>query len=188
MPYVTPQQESEYKLEVKNSRFIGKLSPASSQKEADAKLLEIKNRFSDATHNCWAYRILEGDNLHPRWSDEGEPSGTAGKPILESLEERDLCNALLVVTRYFGGIKIGRGGLSRAYRETARGVIANAVLQMVTEKITLELNIPFSLESHLRRLVRSYGGEILEAKYSDKVIIKTALPKIKEFDFKKNCN
>jgi uncharacterized YigZ family protein len=188
MNYHIPEKECEVKLEAKNSRFLGGLMPVSSKDEAEVKLAEVKARFSDATHNCWAYRVFESGRVHQRSSDDGEPSGTAGKPILESMEEREVCDALLVVTRYFGGVKLGVGGLSRAYRQTARMVISKANLILKTEQITFELNFPYNFESYVRKLISTFKGEVLGHEYGERSFLKIIIPKAQEFDFKEKCN
>ncbi len=116
-----PSKQAEAKIEIKNSRFIGRIFHVASEEAALTKLNEVKHDFSNATHNCWAYRIdLDGQTAY-RFNDEGEPGGTAGKPILESLTEKDVVDALLVVTRYYGGVKLGNCGPHRAYPPCARG-------------------------------------------------------------------
>ena len=164
-----PTISAEAQIEIKNSRFIGRIFIVCSEEEAFSKLDEVKNAFSNATHNCWAYRIdLDGQTAY-RFDDEGEPSGTAGKPILESLTEKNVVDALLVVTRFFGGIKLGMGGLSRAYRACARETIAKSALteKKITRKMQLVFNYPH--ETKLRNLLERSSGVIIDQQYSEKV-------------------
>lgn len=165
----TPKNTAVVKIEIKNSRFIGRIFHLCSEEAALTKLNEVKSAFSDATHNCWAYRIgLEGQTVY-RFNDEGEPGGTAGKPILESLTEKNVVDALLVVTRYYGGIKLGMGGLSRAYRTCAREVIEAAGL---VEKITVRrllIQFDYPLEAKLRNLSTRLGAALIDQDYTDKV-------------------
>ena len=116
----------------KKSKFIADLIYVSSEEEAQANLEQIRKKYYDARHHCFAYRILEKDTILERASDDGEPSGTAGTPMLNLLSKNDLMNVLLVVTRYFGGILLGTGGLVRAYTEASQQAIKKA--SIVTQK------------------------------------------------------
>ncbi len=116
----------------KKSKFIADLIYVSSEEEAQANLEQIRKKYYDARHHCFAYRILEKDTILERASDDGEPSGTAGAPMLNLLSKNDLMNVLLVVTRYFGGILLGTGGLVRAYTEASQQAIKKA--SIVTQK------------------------------------------------------
>ncbi len=116
----------------KKSKFIADLIYVSSEEEAQANLEQIRKKYYDARHHCFAYRILEKDTILERASDDGEPSGTAGAPMLNLLSKNDLMNVLLVVTRYFGGILLGTGGLVRDYTEASQQAIKKA--SIVTQK------------------------------------------------------
>ncbi len=105
----------------KKSRFIGRCFRVNSAEEAMARLAEVRKMHSDATHNCWAYSLSSGEK---RFSDDGEPGGTAGMPIMDTLIKRDITDALIVVTRYFGGILLGSGGLVRAYSRSASDALS----------------------------------------------------------------
>ena len=120
------------KKKKKKSRFIADLIYVSSEEEAQANLEQIRKKYYDARHHCFAYRILEKDTILERASDDGEPSGTAGAPMLNLLSKNDLMNVLLVVTRYFGGILLGTGGLVRAYTGASQQAIKKA--SIVTQK------------------------------------------------------
>ena len=102
-------KNTEVEITVKKSKFIANLIKVDNQEMANEKLKEIKKKYHDARHNCFAYRVYEEDNLIERFSDDGEPSGTAGSPMLNILQKNDIANALVVVTRYFGGILLGTG-------------------------------------------------------------------------------
>ena len=123
-PYKSVKQRSEAEYTVNRSRFIGRCFPVDSEEAALCLLGDIRKKHWDATHNCFAYRI--GDNAAARFSDDGEPGGTAGKPIMDVLTGRGLTNVLCVVTRYFGGILLGAGGLVRAYSKSAAEAVAKA--------------------------------------------------------------
>lgn len=123
---------------VKGSRFIATVSPANSKWEAIAFIDTIKAEFFDATHNCWAYRIgYEG--LEYRSSDDGEPSGSAGKPILFAIQKHDLTDIAVVVTRYFGGTKLGIGPLARAYTDSTNNVLNQCKKKPVFRTVTLKI-------------------------------------------------
>ena len=156
-------------VEVKKSRFIGKIFPVADSKGAEKIITSVRTKHSDANHNCWAWRIEERGLIQYRFSDDGEPSGTAGKPILASIEEKDIVDCIIVVTRYFGGIKLGMGGLSRAYRRCARQVITGCEFTQKTNYICYEIVFPYSYEQPLRRLCEDWEVKIEQADYMDKV-------------------
>jgi len=165
-----PRKLAEAKIEIKNSRFIGRIFHVCSEEEALTKLQEVKTACSNAAHNCWACRIEREGQILYRFSDEGEPGGTAGKPILESLAEKDLVDCLLVVTRFFGGIKLGMGVLSRAYRACAREVIEAAGQTEKVARIRFRVQFDYANEAKLRNLYAGLGGAIIDQDYSDKVV------------------
>lgn len=181
--YFSPLDENQAKTMVKGSRFIGRIVPVKSRDEAERAILRIKDEFKDAAHNCWAYRIFSGGSEEIRFSDEGEPSGTAGKPILESLKERNIGDSLLVVTRYFGGIKLGMGGLSRAYRDCARQTIAGCRLQESVETAALEMCFPYSYDSPLRILLQRMEGRIDTSHYQTDVRWVISIPESRREEF-----
>src|SRR5689334_18781908 len=113
---------SRAELKVRGSRFIGTAVPVNSKEQALEELEKIRKEFWDATHNCYAWRLAP-DGLQYRFADDGEPSGSAGKPILFVVQQRELANVLVVVTRYFGGTKLGVGGLARAYSDAAMAAL-----------------------------------------------------------------
>ena len=128
-PYKTARAASETEFTVNKSRFIGRCFPVSSEEEALARLDEIRKLHHDATHNCWAYNLRGGIM---RFSDDGEPGGTAGMPIMDTLIRSETLDAIIIVTRYFGGILLGSGGLVRAYSKSASDALSSAgVLQML---------------------------------------------------------
>ena len=118
------RKDGNSEIVVTKSKFIGFLGSASSVEQAEEIVTRIRKKYNDARHNCYAYIILDGDSLIKRSSDDGEPSGTAGKPMLAVMEGAGLVNAVCVVTRYFGGVLLGTGGLVRAYTDAAAGVLS----------------------------------------------------------------
>ena len=121
--FLTIQEEEQTQVVEKKSRFIAEIYPVTNIQEVQNKIKEIKKKYYDAKHHCIAYRIIEEGRVIERASDDGEPSGTAGLPMLNILKGNKLCNVLVVVTRYFGGILLGTGGLVRAYSEATNLVI-----------------------------------------------------------------
>ncbi|MUG44017.1 YigZ family protein [Paenibacillus woosongensis] len=134
--YKTVRRAGEKEIVIKKSRFIGQIKPVESEAEAIAFIEEIKKKHWNATHNCSAYMIGERDEIQKQ-SDDGEPSGTAGKPILEVIKQQGLKNVAIVVTRYFGGIMLGAGGLIRAYTDGA--VAATEAGEVITRVLHREV-------------------------------------------------
>ena len=148
--------------EEKRSRFIGELFPVASEEEAKSILAGVKKKYPDARHHCWAWVLPDGAF---RWSDDGEPGGTAGGPMLEVLRGADLFGALCVVTRYFGGTLLGSGGLVRAYSKAAALALAAAGTEPDPEKTPLSLAVPWEHIDRVHRLLREYGGTLLAQDY-----------------------
>jgi uncharacterized YigZ family protein len=123
---ITIESAAESELPVKGSRFLSYASPVKDREAAEAFIRTVSKKHHDATHVCYAYRIGWGDSSQFRYSDAGEPSGTAGKPILEAMDRRGIQSVVCVVVRYFGGVKLGTGGLSRAYAQSASSVLEKA--------------------------------------------------------------
>lgn len=167
-PYLTLDGSSEHEIEpIKGSRFIGFAVPIDSDDEAIAAVEQIKTRYPDARHWCWAYQLREQQRT--RFNDDGEPGGSAGKPILAPIVGRDLLNCLVVVVRYFGGVKLGVGGLVRAYSQAANAVLDNAHIIEVVPKITLQLTYGYDETAHVATALA--GLQLLEenAQYTDRV-------------------
>ncbi|MDB5036394.1 MAG: hypothetical protein JWQ98_3635 [Chlorobi bacterium] len=143
-------------LKVRGSRFIGTAIPVQTREEVAAELAALRKEFWDASHNCYAYRMAP-DGLSYRFSDDGEPSGSAGKPILFVMQQKELVNALVVVTRYFGGTKLGVGGLVRAYTEAAQAALALGELHVVHQTDTVRIFTPYEDMSVVRALVERYA-------------------------------
>ena len=138
--YKTILQSCEAELKVSKSKFISQISPVNNSEEINKALISVRKKNYDAAHHPFAYRLgLDENNF--RYSDDGEPSGSAGKPIMEVIDKFELTNVLLVVTRYFGGVKLGVGGLRRAIFEASELVVQNA--EIITKQITENFNIEF---------------------------------------------
>lgn len=149
----------------KGSRFIGEAFPVSSEAEALAAVESVRAREHAATHVCWAYRLgPEGTRI--RVADDGEPSGTAGQPILREIEGRDLTKCLVTVTRYYGGTKLGAGGLARAYGEAAATVLDVAPVRTVVVRVPVELRFAFADTSPAMRQLDVFDAEIAAQEYT----------------------
>lgn len=154
----------------KKSRFIGYIFFVETEEEAQQKIQEVKENHRDATHNCWAYIIGE-DALIQRYSDDGEPSGTAGVPMLEVLKKEDLKNVVAVVTRYFGGTLLGAGGLVRAYSKGVK-VAIDAAGRVIMEKFSLcQYRYDYTSHGKILNHLSQLGYVLLKEEYTDKVTI-----------------
>jgi uncharacterized YigZ family protein len=150
--YKTPEKASETEYIVNRSRFIGRCFPVSSEAEALERLEEIRKKHYDATHNCYAYSLLDGTR---RFSDDGEPGGTAGMPIMDTLIRSNTENALIVVTRYFGGILLGSGGLVRAYSKSASDAMNASGSLIMTPCAEIEFTVDYTRYGAIEGFVRS---------------------------------
>ena len=166
--------ESEY--EEKKSRFLGKVFSVNSEAEASAYIEEIRKKYWDARHNCYAFVIGE-NNETTRCSDDREPSGTAGKPILEVICNAGVHNCLLVVTRYFGGTLLGTGGLVRAYTQSAKEALENSALAVLVEGVKYLVTTDYNSISKIQYAVEKSDAEIINTEYTDKVIISILIKK-----------
>ncbi len=154
-------------IKVKRSRFIGTIQHTGSVDEAKDLVRAVSKEFHDATHNCYAYRIGLGSTQVFKYSDDGEPSGTAGRPILEALDKFELVDTCIVVTRYFGGTKLGTGGLSRAYRDAALDVIDKAGIETRYQKSRVKLVFHLRFTNTVLRTLSSEVCDIVDSKYTD---------------------
>ena len=153
----------------KGSRFIGHAAPAATEEDALAVVEAVRKREHAARHWCWAYRLgASGETW--RANDDGEPNGTGGRPILQEIEGRDLTNTVVVVTRYYGGTKLGAGGLARAYGEAAALALDAArderLIRTVTVRVPLTLHFAFDDTSAAMRTVQAFDAEIRDQRYS----------------------
>ena len=169
-------------ITVKGSRFIAQVFHVQDQRQADKRYLDICKVFHDATHNCFAYRIDKSDF---RYSDNGEPSGTAGYPIFKILEGHSLFQTLIVVTRYFGGKKLGPGGLMRAYSEVTRSALAKAKILKKINYTSMDIKTDYVHLASLKNLVKKYHGVMKSPRYAEYVHIHINIPssKIESFHY-----
>lgn len=169
-PYLTIAKNTTYEQTIKKSRFICSIARVSSEEEAQQFITSIQAANKKATHNCFAYMIGDNDRIQ-RESDNGEPSGTAGVPMLEALKANQLHNVLAVVTRYFGGIKLGAGGLIRAYSNSVSQAIEQAGLVERVEQAILKIDVAYSLHDSLLYYLKQANLEIAEEEYGASVIV-----------------
>ncbi len=162
---------------IKKSRFLGILIPCQDENEVIAHLRALHTQYADASHIVFAYRLKNrtGGFIY-RFNDAGEPSGTAGKPIFQHLEGKNLINVLLVVIRYFGGIKLGAGGLTRAYSNVAKKVIENSKLKSYIEKSQHSLTIEYSQFQLVEYLLKKSDGFILEQNFAEQIHLMIEIP------------
>ena len=161
--YTTLAERAEFRHKIERSDFLGIAFPATTEEEFFAELQRIQKKHFDATHHCWAFRLRE----RARSSDAGEPSGTAGKPILAAIEGASLHDVAVIVVRWFGGVKLGTGGLSRAYRETAAETLRNAKTVERYDYTRFGVIVPFDMMSHAYRLVDPPHVVLVEEKFGD---------------------
>jgi uncharacterized YigZ family protein len=182
--FLTIGSETEIELKIKNSKFIGRIYYCRDNSEAEVILGRLRKKCYDANHNCFAYQTGLGKDEKFRYSDDGEPSGTAGRPIYDRIVGRNLTNVLVVVTRYFGGTKLGTGGLTRAYSDTAGELIEKAgiIEKYITEKINMVMDFPDY--NNIERLVKDRGGKVIESKFTDNVRLSLELRKSQIAEFK----
>ncbi|HEX6384385.1 MAG TPA: YigZ family protein [Anaerolineae bacterium] len=169
--YPVPARETRAEIKVVNSRFIATLAPVFSVDEAKAFVGRIRQEFADATHNVPAYVIGHGATVIAHCNDDGEPAGTAGRPALAVLQGSGLGDAAVVVTRYFGGTKLGTGGLVRAYSDAVREVIAATPRAEKVPTHTVLVAVPYNLFEQVRLLVAAHDGHILDEEFAADVTV-----------------
>ena len=166
--YLTVDGVTENTVEIKRSKFIATLSHVESGEDAEAFVRAVRKRYPDATHNCYAYIADELGN-ETRFSDDGEPGGTAGQPMLEVLRKKGIVKAAVVVTRYFGGIKLGAGGLVAAYTDSVSEVLDTAGIRRMTECAEVTVECDYSDHSAIESALTRAGALRGEAVYGENV-------------------
>jgi len=183
--YLVPAAKTSAEIKVKGSKFIASIFPVSS-KEAAADLYgQVKKKYYDATHNCFAWRINKDEF---RYSDDGEPSGTAGKPILQTLDGAGLTEVLCVVTRYYGGTKLGTGGLIRAYSESCAEAVKSLKIKTKVRTQRLLLVFAYDQEHTVRTFMDRVRGRIACSDYTEKVQLCVDIPLSKHQIFEDQLN
>lgn len=161
----------------KKSRFIANIYHVESREEAEEKIKEVKKKYYDARHNCSAYRVLDGENVIEKSSDDGEPSGTAGGPMLNILQKNNICNVVVIVTRYFGGILLGTGGLVRAYSDATQEAIKKCKINLMVKGIQIELTIHYNDFEIFKHYCTNNNIKIVNIEYSEDIILKIEMEK-----------
>jgi uncharacterized YigZ family protein len=169
--YRVPAEKTRTEIMVVNSRFIASVAPVFSVEEARAFIQEIRHEFSDASHNVPAFLVGFGHSVTAHCSDDGEPSGTAGRPTLAVLQGSGLGDIAVVITRYFGGTKLGTGGLVRAYTDAVKAVLAKMRLAEKVPTYSTMLVIPYNLYEQAKLLIQEHAGKILDEEFSADVTI-----------------
>ena len=175
MGYRAVDKEFEETTIIQKSKFITTLVPITSYDDAILKLNNIKKKYSDATHNCYAF-ISSENAIEQRFSDDGEPQGTAGVPMLEVLKKKNVYMTLAVVTRYFGGIKLGASGLVGAYSSCVASAIDNASIVEYKFSNEFEIIIDYSLYKKAQEAIEKLEGQVSNIEYSDSVKIECVVP------------
>lgn len=172
--YRTVRAAAEAGFTEKKSRFIGTVAPVGTAEEAEEFLRTVRARHRDARHHCFAFRLRDGGLR--RFSDDGEPRGTAGRPILETLILESLENVMAVVTRYFGGVLLGTGGLFRAYQEGCRRAVAAAEIVTMRKATELRLSAEYACYEKLRRLLTDHEVLVLATDFGKEVSQRLMMP------------
>ena len=176
MTYPVPAGPVDRELEINKSRFIAWLRPVRSRAEGQAVLEEARARYPDASHHCHAWLIGAPNSGQGAMNDDGEPSGTAGKPIFNVIQHKGIGDVMVVVIRYFGGVKLGAGGLVRAYAGAAEAVLsAMDVIEQVPER-TVTLRLGFAQEQPLRHWCEQHEGQLDDVDYGETVRVRLTLP------------
>lgn len=184
MTYHTLSAPCQAVYEIKKSEFLAFAYPISQKDEVMFHVEQLRERYPDARHHCVAYILGDPHNTtHAGFDDDGEPNGTAGRPILNVLQHKAIGNVLVVVVRYFGGIKLGAGGLTRAYATATQLVVDEMTLVPFVPKSQVKVATTFAHEAQIRYLVGQAGGEILGAGYAHNVVMSVELDSEKVDEF-----
>ena len=168
-----PFAPAESEFVEKRSRFISHIWPVESEEQAQQYIKEMKARYYDARHNCWCYRI---GHAIARYSDDGEPQGTAGQPMLKVLEREEVTNVCCVVTRYFGGILLGAGGLTRAYSKGAKDALAASGIAVMGAWARVKVPCTYPLFQRVKLEIESANGVVDDVQYGADVVLAVSLP------------
>ncbi len=186
--YDIPEKSDEVIYEVKKSRFITRVANVSNKEEAKSFLEQAKQDYPDARHHCWAYLFGPPHSPHSAaMSDDGEPSGTAGKPILNVLQHKDIGDIMIVVIRYFGGIKLGAGGLVRAYSSAAQQAIENLTTKKEVATVPITVRCNFSQEQTVRHWLTKELTDHINVEYRNDVLIRIHFPIDQLEAFEQKC-
>lgn len=171
--YLVPTQDAETEFVEKRSRFIGRIWHTETEEEALEHIQQMRRQHYDATHNVYAYVIRDGAM---RYSDDGEPQGTAGMPVLEVLRREEVYNVCCVVTRYFGGILLGAGGLVRAYAKSAKLALDCAGISRKQVWEHIDLPCPYAMYERMKQVIAACGAQILDTEYGAEIVLHCIVP------------
>lgn len=178
MSYQTLKHAVSARLDIKKSEFIAYAYPVTSREQAMFHVEHLRAQYADARHHCWAYIIGDPDNTTSAgFDDDGEPNGTAGRPILNVLQHKSIGNVIIIVVRYFGGIKLGAGGLTRAYAGSAQAAVDAMVLLPYVPMAQVKILAEFATEAQCRYVVEDLCGNIDDVTYSKQVTLTVTLAK-----------
>ena len=167
--FKSTEKEAEGIIVEKKSKFIANIYYVETEEEAESRINEIRKKYHDARHHCFAYRIYKDGQTISRQSDDGEPSGTAGAPMLNILEKQDLANVLLVVTRYFGGILLGTGGLVKAYSDASKKAIENSNIVNKEDGYEIEVTLNYENIADFEHFCTQKALNIIRKEFTDKI-------------------
>lgn len=185
--YYTIREAGESKYTEKMSRFLSFAIPVKTAEEAKAEVKTFQNRFHDARHVCWAY-MVGPERTEWQLNDNGEPSGTAGKPILGQINSFDVTDVLVIVVRYFGGIKLGTSGLISAYREAARLALEEAGKKELCKMTTLSITFPYVGAEGVMKLVKGGDIEVVERTFDNTCGMKLQVPESRSEELRNRLN
>ena len=171
--YFVPFADAESEFEEKRSRFLSHLFRVETEEEARGRIEAMKKKYYDARHNCWCYVLHDGT---VRYGDDGEPQGTAGQPMLNVLQREGMENAVCIVTRYFGGILLGAGGLTRAYAKAAKDALDASGKARMQPFAVLRIDCPYSLHERVLRLIDGHSGSVERTDFGESAKLTVLLP------------
>ncbi len=171
--YLVPRGPGESEFTEKRSRFISHLWPVETEQEARSRIEETKRRYHDARHNCWCYLLRSGA---VRYSDDGEPQGTAGQPMLNVFQREGVTDLCCVVTRYFGGVLLGAGGLTRAYARGAKDVLDASGIARMSLWTLWDVMCTYPLLERMKLEIENCGGAVRGADYGAEIVLRAAFP------------
>ena len=175
MDFLTISEAVQAEIVEKKSKFIANLYPVENVEEAERLILEVKRKYHDARHNCMAYRIVKDNQIIEKSSDDGEPSGTAGSPMLNILQKHDLCNIVIIVTRYFGGVLLGTGGLLRAYSDSLLKAVEESHFIQKCQGIEMLVTVDYSEFDSFKYYCKNNDILIVNVEYKELINCKIEL-------------
>ena len=184
--FITILKDEVAEIVEKKSKFIANIFQVNSIEEAEERIKQIKKKYHDARHNCVAYRVFENDKVFEKSSDDGEPSGTAGGPMLNILKKNNLCNVVVIVTRYFGGILLGTGGLVRAYSDATQKAIEKSIKVYKVEGVEFEIKLDYANLEIFKHYCKNNDIKITNIEYGEDIKLKIEMEKTRKNVFLKD--